>query len=110
MIIAIVTLSILLMLVAYLAYINYIKYQKALEYAESVASYSDLCTQFISKLWFKFNETKTTMDLIDRNGAFKADDQVGHTFTAIKESVDDLYNFITKYVDRKDEKKESKKD
>lgn len=87
-------------ILAYLAYINYIKYNKALKYTEAYIL-------FVSNLWFRFNDTKAKMDEIDRRGAFKADDEVGHTFTALQDCINDLYEFITKYVN-KEESKEQK--
>lgn len=105
MIIAVVILSLLLVVVGYLAYINYVKYNKAIKYAEDTIKISEMYVQFISSLWFKFNDTKQKMDEIDRIGAFKSDDQVGHTFTALQECIDDLYDFITKYVDNEEKAK-----
>lgn len=105
MIITIVILSILLATVSYLAYINYNKYKKAVKYAEDSIAYTEMYIQFISRLWFKFNDTKKRMDEVDRLGAFKADDQVGHTFITLQECIDELYDFITKYVDKKEETK-----
>lgn len=101
----IVILSVLLAITSYLAYINYIKYNKAIKYAEETISVSQMYVQFISKMWFKFTDTKQRMDEIDRLGAFKSDDQVGHTFTALQECIDDLYEFITKYVDKEEKAK-----
>lgn len=82
---------------AYLAYINYIKYNKAVKYAEAYV-------RFISTLWYKFNDTKEKMHEIDRRGSFKADDEVGHTFTALQECIDTLYDFITTYVNKEETK------
>lgn len=82
----------------YLSYVNYIKFNKALKYSEAYVV-------FISKLWYKFTETKNKMDEVDRRGSFKADDEVGHTFTALQECIDDLYDFITKYVNKEEAKK-----
>jgi phosphate uptake regulator len=47
------------------------------------------------------------MKEIDRLGAFQADDEVGSIFKQLDESVDDLYEFITKYVNT--ETQENKK-
>lgn len=85
---------------AYLSYVNYIKYNKALKYTEAYVL-------FVSSLWYRFTDTKNKMDEIDRRGSFKADDEVGHTFTALQECIDELYEFITKYVN-KEEAKEQK--
>jgi len=85
-------------LCGYVAYANHVKYNKAVAYTEAYLL-------FVSSLWYKFNDTKRRMDEIDRIGAFKADDQVGHTFTALQECIDELFEFITKYVNREDEEK-----
>lgn len=83
---------------AYLAYVSYIKYIKVLKYSE-------LYVKLVTGLWFKLTDTKNRMDEIDRIGAFRADDQVGHTFTALKECTDELYEFITRYVNKEETKK-----
>lgn len=105
MLVALVILLVLLAIISYLAYINYIKYNKAVKYAEESMKMANMYEQFIANMWFKFNDTKQKMDEIDRLGAFKADDQVGHTFTALQECIDELYEFITKYVDKNEEAK-----
>lgn len=78
-----------------MSYVNYIKYNKALKYSEAYVL-------FISNLWYKFRETRDKMEEIDFRGSFKADDEVGFTFTSLKECIDDLYEFITKYVNQEE--------
>lgn len=95
MIYALVFFILLTVILGYLSYVNYIKYSKALQYTEAYVL-------FISNLWFRFKETKDKMDEIDRRGSFKADDEVGHTFTGLQECIDDLYEFITKYVNQEE--------
>jgi len=99
------TIIVLLLLIAgafaYLSYVTYIKYKKVLEYSE-------VYVMFVSSLWYKFNDTKAKMDEIDRRGSFRADDEVGHTFTALQDCINELYDFITKYVN-KEESTEIKK-
>lgn len=107
MITALIILSIALLAVCYFAYITYIKYKKVLTYAESLVQYNETYIQFISAMWFKFKHTKKYMEEIDRKGAFRADDEVGHTFTALQECIDDLYEFITTYVNKEEETKKS---
>jgi len=84
----------------YLSYVNYIKYNKALKYSEAYVL-------FVSNLWYRFTDTKNKMEEIDRRGSFRADDEVGHTFTSLQDCINDLYEFITKYVN-KEEAKEQK--
>lgn len=99
MIIILVCSILLNIVLAYLVYINYIKYEKALKYTEAYVL-------FVSSLWFKFNDTKNRMEELDTIGAFRSDDQVGHTFDSLKECIDNLYEFITKYVNKQDTKKD----
>lgn len=84
---------------AYLSYVSYIKYNKALKYTEAYVA-------FVSNLYFMFVDTKEKMDEIDFRGSFRADDEVGHTFNALKDCIDYLYEFITKYVNKETESKE----
>ncbi len=100
MIYALVFFILTTVILAYLSYVNYIKYNKALKYTEAYVL-------FVSSLWYRFTDTKKKMDEIDRRGSFKSDDEVGHTFTALQECIDELYEFITKYVN-KEEAKEQK--
>ena len=79
----------------YLAWVLYIKYNKAILYSEAYV-------RFVSNLWYKFTSTKVKMDEIDRRGSFKADDEVGYTFTELQECIDELYQFITKYVNKEE--------
>ena len=97
MIITIVLLVVTLGITGYLAYINYTKYNRAVLYAEAYV-------RFISATYLKISEINYRMKEIDHKGSFKADDEVGYTFTALKECTDDLHNFITKYVNTEEEK------
>jgi len=85
-------------ILAYLSYVNYIKYNKALQYTEAYVL-------FVSSLWYRFNDTKKKMEEIDHRGSFKADDEVGYTFTGLQECINELYEFITKYVNAEETKK-----
>ena len=48
------------------------------------------------------------MKEVDRLGAFRADDEVGSIFKELDGSIDDLYDFITRYVNKTEENKETK--
>ena len=48
------------------------------------------------------------MKQLDRLGAFQADDEVGAIFKDMDESIDNLYAFITKYVNREETEKDKK--
>lgn len=101
MVIAIVILSLLVVFLGYLLYINY-------QRAEIATKYCEAYVQFVSTLYFKFTETRDRMKDIDRLGAFKADDEVGIIFTDIDESIDTLYEFITRYVNTKQAEEDKK--
>ena len=92
--IVITILVILVGVLGYLLYINYSRAEKATEYCEAYVN-------FISALYFKFLDTREHIKEVDRLGAFQADDEVGHTFKSIDESIDNLYEFISKYVNTK---------
>ena len=99
MLIAIILLSVLSIVLTYLVYVNYKKAEQATRYCESYV-------QFISTLFFRFAATRDHIKDVDRLGSFQADDEVGFIFKEIDQSVDDLYTFITRYVntDTQDEK------
>lgn len=100
MITAIVILSILVGLLGYTTYINYKRYTKAVEYAENGFF---VYNSFIVNLYVKFRDTLGAMKAADARGSFQADDEVGVTFQYLKEQIDDLDEFIKKYVEAKEE-------
>lgn len=101
--IAIIIIAILIALVLFLSYLLYINFQRA----ERAEEYCEAYIRFVSALFFKFQDTREHMKQIDRLGAFQADDEVGSIFKELDESIDNLYEFITKYVNT--ENKEDKK-
>lgn len=101
MIILVILLTILVGVLGYLLYINFRK-------AEIAENYCEAYVRFISALYFRFNETRDKMKEIDRLGAFQADDEVGSVFKEMDSSIDDLYDFITRYVNKTEENKETK--
>ena len=100
MITTIVILSILVAFFGYTTYINYKKYVKAVEYAEN-GFY--VYNAFIVNLYIKFRDTLNAMKAADVRGSFQADDEVGVTFTNLKEQIEDLDQFIKKYVEAQEE-------
>ncbi len=86
-------------LLSYLLYINYRRAERASEYCEAYV-------QFITTLYFNFSGTRDKMKDIDRLGAFEADDEVGVIFKDMDQSIDNLYEFITKYVNREESKED----
>ena len=101
MIALVVLLLITVGLLGYLTYINYRRAEKASEYCEAYV-------RFITTLYFNFTGTRDKMKEIDRLGAFEADDEVGVIFKDIDQSIDNLYEFITKYVNREESKEDEK--
>lgn len=100
MILALVILSILVALLGYTTYINYKRYTKAVEYAEN-SFY--VYNTFIANLYLKFRDTLSTMKAVDARGSFQVDDEVGVTFDNIKACITDLDEFISRYVESKEE-------
>ena len=96
MILTIVLLSILLAIASFLAYVNYKKYQKAVEYAENGFF---VYNRFIADMYDKFKAAENNMKVIDHKGAFRADDEVGMTFDALKSCIDELDEYLSRYVE-----------
>jgi regulator of sigma D len=104
MVIAIITLlTVLVGILVYLLYINFRKLERTEQYAEAYV-------KFISALYFRFYETREHMKEVDRRGAFQSDDEVGFVFKELDQSIDDLYEFITKYVNTETEEDKKAED
>ena len=101
MIIVVIIQAELIAILSYLVYANWKKAERASEYCEAYV-------RFISALFFRFTETRDKIQEVDRLGAFKADDEVGFIFKEIDQSIDDLYKFITKYVNTAEDKEDEK--
>ena len=101
MIIVVIIQAVLIAILSYLVYANWKKAERASEYCEAYV-------RFISALFFRFTETRDKIQEVDRLGAFKADDEVGFIFKEIYQSIDDLYKFITKYVNTAEDKEDEK--
>lgn len=100
MILTIVLLSILLVTACFLAYVNYKKYMKAVEYAENGFF---VYNRFIADLYTKIRDAHNNMKTIDHRGSFGSDDEVGMSFQAIKSCIDDLDEYLSRYVEREEE-------
>ena len=101
MIYLVTILALLLAATSWLAYVNYKKYQKAVEYAENGFF---VYNSFIANLYARFKDTLTTMNMIDHRGSFKADDEVGAAFDSLKECVEELDQYLKRYVETEEEK------
>lgn len=102
MLIFIITLlSALVAFLSYLLYINFRRAERAVEYCEAYV-------RFISALYFKFLETRDTIKQVDSRGSFQADDETGVIFKEIDQQIETLYEFISKYVNAEQSKKDEK--
>lgn len=85
---------ILLVLVVGLCYLVWINFQKSIK----AEQYCEAYVQLLGTLYLKMRHTKDRLKEVDRLGAFRSDDEVGFVFTEIDSAVNELYNFISKYV------------
>jgi len=98
----IIFLTLLVGLLGYLLYINVRK-------LNTVTTYCEAYVQFINAMYYRFQDTQERMKEIDRIGAFQADDEVGVTYKNLDECINELHDFLTKYVNTTDqENKETK--
>lgn len=102
MIIITLILLIAIAVLSYLLYASYKRYKTLIQYTEAYV-------QFISSLYFTFTTTRDKLKEIDRRGSFAADDEVGFVFKEIDSNIEELYNFITKYVNATTEGEEESK-
>ena len=86
----------------YLLYANIKKYNLLLAYTEAYV-------QFITSVYFKLRNTRDRMDGVDKRGSFSSDDEIGFAFKEIQESIEEVYQFITKYVNASNNEKEETK-
>jgi hypothetical protein len=94
--------AILLIAVGVLSYLLWVSYRKvnaAVKYAEWYAS-------FIFVMLQKVRDVKMEMDIIDQRGSFRADDEVGTTFEALQEVINDMDEFIKANLETTDGKEE----
>lgn len=89
---------ILNILLGYLIYANTIKLEKLMVFTQTYLT-------FIANLYFRYRDTFTRLKEVDRRGSFEADDEVGFIFKDIYSQLEELDQFIKKYVNQ-DEKKE----
>jgi len=102
MIILVIILTVAVGILGYLTYINFRK-------AEQLEQYCEAYVRFVSALYFRVSDTRDKLKEVDRLGAFRADDEVGFTFKEMDALVDDLYTFITKYVNTDPDKDQETK-
>ncbi len=87
-------------LLGYLLYVNAIKLEKLMVFTQTYLI-------FIANLYFKYRDTFTRLKEVDKRGSFEADDEVGFIFKDIYSQLEELDQFIKKYVNQ-NEKEEAK--
>jgi len=75
----------------------YKREQMAIVYARWYADFIYAAVQ-------RIRDVKMEMDIIDHRGSFKADDEVGQTFVALQECIEELDTFIKTHLEESDEK------
>ena len=105
MLIALIISLLFNILLGYLTWINFTKLEKLTEHVTQVTAYNEACIQFIGSMFFKFKEAQIKMKEVDKLGAFASDDQVGFAFKDIQDAIDEVYDYITKYVNEEEEQK-----
>ena len=75
----------------------YKREQMAIVYARWYADFIYAAVQ-------RIRDVKMEMDIIDHRGSFKADDEVGQTFVALQECIEELDAFIKNHLEESDEK------
>lgn len=100
-----VVLSIILALIAIffgvMWYTSITRYSKLLVFTEAYV-------QFLTAVYFKTKESRDKMKEVDKRGSFAADDEVGFIFKELDAQVEELYDFITKYVNTSNDNEETK--
>lgn len=70
--------------------------------------FTEAYVQFLTAVYFRTKENRDKMKEIDKRGSFAADDEVGFIFKELDVQVEDLYDFITKYVNTSNDSEEAK--
>lgn len=103
MVIVVVIASIVILAQSYIIYNLYNKFNvlvKEVETREQNAQNAITVLQFVQGLVV---EAYAEMERIDKRGGFRSDDEVGFTFQALKEVVEQLKFFITKLTEEDSE-------
>ncbi len=98
----ILTISVLANLVlGYLLYAFINKYDKLIIFTETYLT-------FIVNLYLRFKDTHSRLKDVDKRGSFQADDEVGFIFTEINTNIEELHQFLEKYVNENQKKEDAK--
>jgi hypothetical protein len=99
----IITLAVLLVVASYLAYVQT---KKAIKLEE----FCYLYVRMLSVMAVRTDNAYKRMKEVDRLGSFEADDETGFIFQEIKETAEELNDFVKKYINNdKDIGEETKK-
>ena len=82
-------------------YTSKVRYAKLLVFTEAYV-------QFLTAVYFKTKDSRDKMKEVDKRGSFAADDEVGFIFKELDAQVEELYDFITKYVNTNNDNQETK--
>jgi hypothetical protein len=79
----------------YILYINLVKIEK-------LTALVEIQNTLIGNIYIKVKRTLSDINSVDRLGSFAADDETGFIFTDIKAYVDELKNYINRYITEQD--------
>lgn len=95
MVIFLIILSVILFsLVCFLSYLLYINMIKL----EKLTTVVEVQTTLIGRFYLKIKETQNNIKVVDRLGAFQADDETGFIFKDIQLYIDELKDYINRYI------------
>lgn len=104
--IAIIVLSILVIVGIYTIVISYNKIEKLESLLKDSYSENDELFDFIVEINQRLYEDYETLKEVDKRGSFESDDEVGFVFVTIKNTIEDSYAFVNKYINPKNEEEE----
>lgn len=58
--------------------------------------------EFISEMQLRVAENYKRIVEVDKRGSFASDDEVGFVFSFLRETVTDIYTFLTQRIERKE--------
>lgn len=105
--VAIIVLSILVLVSIYIIVISYSKIEKLEKLLKESYSENDELFDFIVEINQRLYEDYETLKEVDKRGSFESDDEVGFVFVTIKNTIEDSYAFVNKFINpSKDEEEE----
>lgn len=105
--IVIISLSILVIISLYVIVISYNKIEKLESLLKDSYSENDELFDFIVEVNQRLFQDYESLKEVDKRGSFESDDEVGFVFNTIKNTVEDSYAFVNKYLNpSKDEQEE----